>query len=776
MFMVCSPVYSRYELQKIMETSINSLAFQIPVNPLQKLKVSSLSKLNSNLNEIPVLQNNPLSSNQSSSDENVKETVKRPTARQPETSTNPVTIEPTTTVQPPSSTSVYSVTSTTAASITAASTTVASTTAASTTPDVISTTSQTPNTLPSSSVSPITGRPVRARPSLKRYTNYHRPSIPTTTFVPNPAPLQSTTESPSVELNPQHKIAKIRSRLFNLFQPRPFNSNILHKPRPVDYPTLTPQSLFSLNLNSVVQATSTTTRPANKLIYSSTESYPQIQSSLLPQSGSEQSNAQVTTSSPVDSLLKTKEDLNDKSKIQPTNDNLLAVASSSRFHSVLNSNQEKVADKLEKSEKVEPIKEPVSNKQLEDKLNDKDDFKIDSKIDSKIDLKNPSDNLKAGNQNAGRKESAGKEEAALTGPLNLDEIFSDFVEPTNETEANTASSLPDGKEVNKESISKSDLKPDQVNGDQAVQPTTESSIDEGDGLIVRKISDVIESISDEPNDRPSDRLNDRPNDSLDAGDKQDQPRTAPTDHSDSTAKSSAKDNDPRLSSHRSEGHSAKSEDSLKTSDKQLDKQSAKSSSDNTEKSAKFIEVPTGANRSAEDRTKSERITREKLTNEKSKERQEKAIGDQSTGAKSANDRSLIQSISYRLESDKSSDKPASGRPVNDRPLADKAVSDRTESGRVESDKIVSDKTVGDKILSDKLLTDKSLGDKTATDKPDKAMNEPASRPVEVIERFVEDTPEDPPTTMGDYETTTSKFGADDESKLNRYTYPIEYMI
>lgn len=825
MFMVCSPVYSRYELQKILETSINSLAFQIPVNPLQKLRVSSLSKLNSNLNEIPILQKNNSQSpgNRSSSDENAKRSM---TTRQPEReapTTLPTTIqtESTTTVQPVSSTSasVRSTTSTTAASPT--------------TPEAIRTTSQAPTTLPSSTSSPIAGRPVRARPSLKRYTNYYRPSS-TTSFVPNAG--TSTTESPSIELSPVHKpaMAKIRSRLFNLFQPRPFNSNILHKPRPVDYPTLTPQSLFSLNSNSLVQppqaATSTTTGkpgPSNKLIYSSTESYPQIQSSLLPQSAGEQTNVRATTSSPLvdGGLLKTKEDLNasDKSKVQPTNDNLLAVASSSRFHSVLNSNQEKLADKLEKSEKSvngnEAIKEAVSNKQSEDKLSDKvDDSHFESLTES------PSDSLNEGNKNAnekqtaGDKESAGKEEAALTGPLNLDEIFSDFGEPANETtyEASTASNLPDGdKEANKvvnkeatketvktETVDKSDLKltPDQVSADQALHndTPTESSID-GDGLIVRKISDVIESLSDEVNDGL-----------LDAGDKHDQPRTAAsTAQSDSTAKSSTKDNDPQIQDKSSsqlinrppasEGHS-KSPDSrlLKEASPTMTTilldswpadRSSKSSSDKPgiDKSNKFIEVPTTGttvDRSAEDRAKRERLTREQLMKSQN-EKSTRLLKEMATRERSPKS---DQSISYRLESDRltndrlAKDKTVSDRLPSDKPASDRPLSDSDKTQSDKADKIVSDKFVGEKaineeVLSERVVNEKNLNEKNRSEKASKARNVKDSRPEEVTERFVEDTPDEPPTTLmnENYETTTVKKN-DDESKLNSYTYPIEFLI
>lgn len=469
--------------------------------------------------------------------------------------------------------------------------------------------------------------------------------------------------------------------------------------------------------------------------------------------------------------MKTKEDLNDKSKNQPTNDNLLAVASSSRFHSVLNSNQEKVADKLEKAEKIasnnEPIKEEtIANKQSEDKLNDK----ADDLRNFKNANENASDNLKESNQKQAPRDKEIKEEATLTGPLNLDEIFSDFGEPANET--STASSMFD-KETNKESAKtdKAELKPDQVSStsDQAVhnEPPTESSVDESDGLIVRKISDVIESISDEPNEKSS------LNDGLDAGDKQDPRAALLTDQSDS--KSSTKDNDPQdKPSGRpfSEGHS-KSDDNLDASmpyKQPADQASKPSDRPDIEESNKFIEVVTTGrtiDRSAEDRAKKERLTREKLMkslNEKSlNERPSQALRQQSVAAtvqaivpvaKSANDKS----ISYRLESDKL---------PNDR--SDKPLSDRTESVRVESDKIVNDK-----FSSDKSSSDKSSNDKSAKDK---AMNERSEggRPAEVTERFVEDTPDDPTTTiMSDYETTTARI--DGGSRLNAYTYPIEYMI
>ena len=488
MFMVCSPVYSRNELQKIMETSINSLAFQIPVNPLQKSKINSLNKLN-NINNLNVQNDlhNPPNNVQSNNDRSIQNSsqindIKHATNKKdrmqeaPPTTTylpNLSTLFESTTIQPiTSSISTEPTSPSTSTTTTSPSTTILS-----------STTTSTPiTTISSSTIAKSRAHHSNKSSSYKRY-HKHSSYVPHNRVIASTAATTTTTELPlSIELNTKPSLAKIRSRLFNLFPPRQFNSNS-HKTRgPVDYPTLTPQSLFNnlnnLNSNLFNQQPTTTSPTAkslidnNKLIYTSTESYPQIRSSILPENqlanSERQSNLQTTTaSSPVDNFN------DDKTKIQSSNDNLLAVASSSRFQSVINSNEEKVLNKLDKLKK----EETKLNGNAKGVINKNENQPIETTTANSINI----------------------------GPLNIEEIFSEIGESNDTNNNNEDKNKQELIKMNKNATKLTTEQSLIINNEEA-NLTESSIIDEAnDGLIVKKLSDVIENLSDDETNDKNDR-------------------------------------------------------------------------------------------------------------------------------------------------------------------------------------------------------------------------------------------------------------------------------
>ena len=559
----------------------------------------------------------------------------------------------------------------------------------------------------------------------------------------------STTDQPSIESNTKPALAKMRSRLFNLFQPRQFNSNILHKPRPpVDYPTIPPQSLFAntqnghLNsLNSVVRqqqqqpaeittttTTTTTVKPTeSKLIESSTESYPQTQSSNSPElNKQEQLNRPTTTSSPVDAVSsEDKQRFNaqynqlnsqyEKSKqIQPTNDNLLAVASSSRFHSVLNSNEERI----------------VNNKSNDDRPDKKADQL--STIDSKESKSSNSD--ERSDERSKDKTFKSKQEAIITGPLKLEEIFRDFDEAASKNDTTSLENRPESSTVSSSSSVRSDDKsesqldkqsskestkvtydesrPTNVSSDRAyadhTQPTElsliEPTIDENDGLIVRKFSDVIE-IVDHKNVEIEDKNLDQSKD----------------DHH-STRDHVPVENSP------SKGQTT----TIKESDS--NKQSTVDRSD-------FIEIPTAG-----------------------------TVTDKLTESRSTNDKPIIEVKPIEVKptdklEDKSIDK-LEDKPIND--SNDKSMNRSADNSSNKSTDRTSDETTV-RSMKENPITDRPMIDKSS---------DKAAEVTEVNDKLFEDKlVEDKSIVNDNYETTTvARSMNDDLLESAKYTYPINFMI
>jgi hypothetical protein len=313
MYMVCSPVYSRSDLEKILD-SPHSMAFQIPVNPITKLKPEHVIQRNGKSAEAKPLPQTTASTIESTTKDATHESehlTSVSTTKIVAETTEPTTVSvattvtdsPTTTVEPNETTVFYAGSSTSAESVATTTESVATTNKLFKPVTVKSTTDQPPEStsiVPPTTIASTLFASRFSRPAFAGYARFTRPRMSVlhmlTTVPANSKPFK-TWKTTTIETTPLPTVVTEPSNWKKNEIPMTKNDSTT-----TSSPTTGPTSTVASTTEATTQATTTqhTTSTAATITTQST-TVPPTTTSLATESAADTTS--LTDAAPESSSL-----------------------------------------------------------------------------------------------------------------------------------------------------------------------------------------------------------------------------------------------------------------------------------------------------------------------------------------------------------------------------------------------------------------------------------------------------------------------------------------